>query len=290
MNWLSSFTQFPKSILGNLGLGPSTQLLSSALTDTGRKRNHNEDSILEDKTNHLYIVADGIGGHTRGEFASSESIQIVKDLLCSETKNELPEHDKLSQVDFEDVADMSSNSFPEVNALLHAIESANKSINSKNQEELSEKKKGMGTTFVGCWFLPQHHKVILFNVGDSRIYLFRENKLIQKTIDHSLLQYWLDHGQKGPRPNANIIVRAIGPREDTLPDVELMNYQSGDHWLICSDGLHGMINDEELEKFFIDKIENDKLAHYDSYAQELIDMANKAGGADNISAILIHVR
>ncbi|MBF0264337.1 MAG: serine/threonine-protein phosphatase [Gammaproteobacteria bacterium] len=285
MSWFSSILNLPKHLL----TGSSTQLLSSALTDTGCKRNHNEDSLLEDKKNHLYVVADGIGGHTRGEVASSESIKIVKEILFSKEVIELQEHDNLSQVDFEDLDDMDGDKFSEINHMLHAIESVNKSINSRNQKELSEKKKGMGTTFVGCWFLPAYQKVILFNIGDSRIYLFRNQELIQKTVDHSLLQYWLDHGQKGPKPNANIIVRAIGPREEVLPDLELFNYQKGDSWLICSDGLHGMLSDDQIQNFLQDKTESDKLTHYDSYAKELVDMANDAGGHDNISAILIHV-
>ncbi len=277
------------------------KIKSSALTDKGKKRKHNEDSILADNKHHLYIVADGIGGHINGAYASSESINVVKDYLFSCKDKIMDEHESLAQVNFENASDIGSNDYPELNHLIHAIDIANESIYNKTQENQDEteevipendapvKKKGMGTTFVGCWFLPKRKRVILFNVGDSRAYLIRNNEMSQKTHDHSALQHWKDNGHEGPKPKANVIIRAIGPREHTQADFELAEIKKGDTWLICSDGLHGMLSDEELAEFLLPRLEDKSLVHYGSYASRLVDKANYAGGMDNVSVILVHV-
>jgi len=272
------------------------KLKSSAKTDTGKKRKHNEDSILSDDENHLYIVADGIGGHGRGEYASQESLNIVNNYLFSnvelntnKTSSDII-NDQLSQVDYENASDIGSKKFPQLNHLIESLHLANKKIYDENQNnETSDKKRGMGTTFSGCWFLTKQKRVILFNIGDSRVYLLRDNELNQRTHDHSLRQQWIDNGMEGARPPANIILRAIGPREQIEPDIELANIKKGDCWLICSDGLHGMVSDEMIKEFLVNRVSDKNLSNYQNFSSRLVDKANYAGGLDNISVIIIHV-
>jgi len=266
---------------------------SSAETDTGKKRDHNEDSILSDDKNHLYIVADGIGGHGRGEYASEESIHLVQDYLLKanhDTVDLEKKNEQLSQVNFENASDIGSNKFPQINQIIDALHLANEKIYAENASNNSiDKKRGMGTTFSGCWFLRKQKKVILFNIGDSRVYRLRDNILSQRTHDHSLRQQWIDNGQEGPKPPANIILRAIGPRPKVDPDIELANINRGDTWLICSDGLHGMLSNKIIEEFLLNRVRDQSLPNFKNFAPRLVDKANYAGGLDNISVIIIHV-
>lgn len=261
----------------------------SAQTDKGQKREHNEDSLLTDKKNNLFIVADGLGGHTNGEYASSESLNILKKLLTKENTEVIEDHHLMSEVNYDNAADVGTTEFPEINQVFHAIDEANHFIHEKNLDIIADNKKPMGTTISGCWFFPKRQKAILFNVGDSRIYLFRQGQFIQKSHDHSLLQYWLDNGQKGEKPNANVIIRAIGPKPNVHPDIELTDIERGDTWLICSDGLHGMISHDDIEQFLASRLERNNLATYKNFSTRLVDKANYAGGLDNISVILIHI-
>lgn len=274
------------------------KLKSSAHTDKGKKRPHNEDSILSDDINKLYVVADGIGGHGSGEIASRQCLNILKEYI--EESSHLPSsksdsfQDQLSQVNFENANDIGTTNFPSINLLINAIFLANSTIYSKNKKEKEKEKgeinkRGMGTTLAGCWFLPKQKKIILFNIGDSRVYLLREHNLIQRTHDHSLLQHWIDNGKQGDKPSANIILRAIGPSAEVQAEIELANIQRGDTWLICSDGLHGMLSNQQIKDFLINRTSDKSLSNYPNFSSRLIDKANYAGGIDNISVIIIHI-
>ena len=269
------------------------KLKSSAHTDKGKKRPHNEDSILSDDTSKLYVVADGIGGHGSGEVASQECISILNEYISK--SNQLTAEtdtfqEQISQVNYENASDIGTTNFPGIHFLINAIFLANSKIYSENKADIeSGKKRGMGTTLAGCWFLPKQKKVILFNIGDSRIYLLRDNKLIQRTHDHSLRQHWIDNGRQGDKPSANIILRAIGPRPEVEPDIELANIKRGDTWLICSDGLHGMLSDHDIEEFLIHRMSDKSLSNFQNFSPRLVDKANYFGGLDNISVIIIHI-
>jgi PPM family protein phosphatase len=271
------------------------KLKSSAKTDKGKKRAHNEDTILADEKDNLFIVADGIGGHGHGEYASQESINILKNHLFPNKKiNNKPQPDKineqLSQVNFENASDIGSVKYPQITLLLDAIHLANEAIYNENQTNTNiDNKRGMGTTFSGCWFLPKQKKVILFNIGDSRIYLLRNKSLSQRSHDHSMRQHWIDNGKQGPKPPANIILRAIGPRPQVEADIELANIERGDTWVICSDGLHGMLSDTVIEEFLCNRINDKNLSNFKNFSPRLVDKANYAGGLDNVSVIIVHV-
>jgi len=261
------------------------------MTDKGQKRALNEDYIHYDDRSGLYLVADGIGGHGNGDYASQETVKVI-DTYLNEHQNDknVKGAEQLSNVSYENAGDIGSKNFFELNHIIDAIELANEKIYKENQiRQAQSNKKGMGTTLSGCWFLPKKRRVVIFNCGDSRIYQFRDNQLIQKSHDHSMRQHWIDNGRVGPKPAANIILRAIGPREMVLPDIELADMRRGDTWLICSDGLHGMIKDSEIQEFLANRLANKKLPNHENFSSRLVDKANYVGGLDNISVVLVHI-
>jgi len=267
------------------------KLKSSGMTDKGQKRALNEDYIHYDDRSGLYLVADGIGGHGNGDYASQETVKVI-DTYLNEHQNDknVKGAEQLSNVSYENAGDIGSKNFFELNHIIDAIELANEKIYKENQiRQAQSNKKGMGTTLSGCWFLPKKRRVVIFNCGDSRIYQFRDNQLIQKSHDHSMRQHWIDNGRVGPKPAANIILRAIGPREMVLPDIELADMRRGDTWLICSDGLHGMIKDSEIQEFLANRLANKKLPNHENFSSRLVDKANYVGGLDNISVVLVHI-
>lgn len=267
------------------------KLKSSGMTDKGQKRALNEDYIYYDDERGLYLVADGIGGHGNGDYASQETVKIIEAYLDEHIDDsDVKGPEQLTNVSYENAGDIGSKKFYELNHIIDAIELSNEKIFKENQiRQAQSNKKGMGTTLSGCWFLPKKRRVVLFNCGDSRVYQFRNHQLIQKSHDHSMRQHWIDNGRVGPKPAANIILRAIGPRDTVVPDIELADMRKGDTWLICSDGLHGMIPDRDIQEFLTNRLSNKKLPNHENFSSRLVDKANYAGGLDNISVVLVHV-
>ncbi len=238
------------------------------LTDTGRARNHNEDNIRLNPENTLFILADGMGGHQAGEVASKMAADMVEEALTKHNHSS-----KTSESDVE---------FSEVAAVTTAVEKTNVMINQANKERGLLDGKGMGTTIVGCWYLPEKKMSVVFNVGDSRIYSYYKQELTQISTDHSLLQLWKDKCFEGEKPSANILTKALGPYAEVAPDVTLYPAKKGERLLLCSDGLTTMVSDENILDALI-KYEKKP----DKIPEQLIIEANLAGGEDNISIILV---
>ncbi|WP_198266450.1 PP2C family protein-serine/threonine phosphatase [sulfur-oxidizing endosymbiont of Gigantopelta aegis] len=236
-------------------------------TDTGRSRKHNEDNIRLNSDNNLFILADGMGGHQSGEVASKMAADTVEQALTQ------PSQAQPSRSDVE---------FAEVSAVTAAIEKTNLKICQANTDRGMLKGKGMGTTIVGCWYLPERKMSIIFNVGDSRAYTYHKQSLTQLSTDHSLLQLWKDKCFEGDEPPANVLTKALGPYPEVAPDVSLHPAKKGEKILLCSDGLTTMVSDEQVLDILI-KYENSA----ESIPEHLINAANAAGGEDNISVILI---
>lgn len=237
-------------------------------TDTGRSRKHNEDNIRLNPEHTLFILADGMGGHQAGEVASKMAADIVEASLTSQKKSK-----NSSKSDIE---------FPEVSAVTTAVEETNLKINQANNNRGLREGKGMGTTIVGCWYLPEKKMSVIFNVGDSRAYSFHKQELTQITTDHSLLQLWKDKCFDGDEPNANILTKALGPYPEVAPDVSLYPAKKGEQILLCSDGLTTMVSDEKVLDILIQYERTP-----DKIPEQLVIEANLAGGEDNISIILI---
>ena len=230
-------------------------LTVAALTHVGKVRATNQDALVESDEMCLYGVADGMGGHNGGETASTGA----RDHLLSALKGQKPSLD----------------------ALRTAIEAANTALFEQQKE--NETLSGMGTTLSVVWM--SDHFAYLGHVGDSRIYCLRDGKLQQMTDDHSLVGELLRMGfltpeQAETHPNRNVITRAVGTEEGIDVDLAVEERRAGDVWLICSDGLHGLVSDEDMEAAV-------KELSPQEAAQKLLEAALEAGGKDNISVIVL---
>ena len=235
---------------------------SSGKTDTGSKRSSNQDSIfLCDKPvgplSNLYIVADGMGGHRAGDMASKMAIDITVEFIKKSTL-ENP-----------------------IAILKRAMIFANNEIYkaANNDPDLS----GMGTTMVAA--VIQDNKLYVANVGDSRLYVVGNN-IQQITMDHSLVEELIRKGElerkKGRNhPEKNIITKAMGSKDEVIPDFFEIDFNPEDKILLCSDGLSNMVEDDEIRDIIVDHTSLEKTT------DALIDRANYYGGSDNISVVVI---
>ena len=244
-------------------------------TDVGRRRPHNEDSTLSDINRGLAILADGMGGYKAGEVASAIAVKSIYDNVC----------EGLQRINHGQV-DKDSGFKQESLLVKDAIIRANSGI--YNTARTDEQCQGMGTTVVVCLFYANYLTVA--HVGDSRLYRKRAENFQQITKDHSLIQELIDRGLYTPAEAAqktpkNLVTRALGIDAKVEVDVLEEQLKTGDIYLLCSDGLNDMVNDEEIHLTLSKYSAN--LAHS---AEELIRLANSKGGKDNISVILIRVR
>jgi len=224
------------------------------MTDTGLKRDHNEDAIFFSDRYTLYLVADGMGGHDQGEVASALAVkQIVENF----------ERRKRSSF-----------------KLAEAIEEANRMIYQYPNigKENADPSLHMGTTLVGCFF--DKGLLSLAHVGDSRAYRLRLSRLEQLTKDHSLVQDNEGRNIPGSRFK-NMITRALGLNADVMIDTKEAEVRADDLILLCSDGLTRMVEDREIK----DILTGSK--NVETKCQSLIAAANQNGGKDNISAVVI---
>ena len=244
------------------------------LTDVGKKRDHNEDYFIITPEISLSIVCDGMGGHAAGEVASEmTAISITQYLL--QNKKDIDEF----------ISHQNSKNAGQITTLIHdAIIQASAEVwdVSVNDEE----KRGMGTTLV--LVLVVDNQAFVAHVGDSRVYLNRENKVEQVTEDHSFVNEMIRQGlmteeQAINSPHANVITRAIGQQQFVKADVMQMELMDGDQFLLCSDGLSEYMHCSEFEKEF----SNSKDPHVN--LKNFIDYANKEGGKDNITAVIVNV-
>jgi len=250
------------------------KLLCVGLSDTGRIREHNEDTIAADGDLGLVVLADGMGGYNAGEVASGIAVKTVTNLV-----KEALELQDLS------VPDATTGLSRPAIILRDAIQRANKIIyqTARSQAQC----EGMGTTVVAAIF--HDNKISIAHVGDSRLYRVRGNDIEQVTLDHSLLQELVDRGFYSPEEaqrasNKNYVTRALGV--ENVVEVEMQEHpaQKGDVYLLCSDGLSDMIGDDDMA-VTVNTFGNNP----NSVTQHLIQMANDNGGKDNISVILAQV-
>lgn len=243
---------------------------SGSFTHKGMKREQNQDSLLENKELGVFVVADGMGGHQGGEIASQLAVESIESFF---KKNH------------------SGTSSPQAASqkIKDAILNANKTIQTKGDSDA--KLKGMGTTASALFMTLDSDKTplaILGQVGDSRTYYIHDGRIWQLTRDHSLVQERLRAGlitreQLKTEKNKNVLTRAVGYDSDVECDSFWMRPKSGDCFILCSDGLHGLITDQELLQIVKSNSDLNKAA------SELIDAANKNGGHDNITAVLVKV-
>jgi len=246
----------------------------AARTDLGMRRNHNEDGygILEDDA--LVLVADGMGGHAAGEVASGLALSEIANFYhraCHDPKTEwwpFQHEANLSEVE---------------NRVLCGVGLANLRI----YEASAEKgRKGMGTTLV-CAAIAGD-TITIAHVGDSRAYRIRDGAITRLTRDHSLLEQFKEINPSMTReeeqnfPHKNVITRALGLNDQVEVDLRTHDLKPGDRYLFCSDGLSGHLEDEEMLEL------TKNTADLSVAVSELVESANAAGGADNITVVLVH--
>lgn len=239
-------------------------LKTFSITDVGRKRQMNQDCVFSSETPignlpNLFIVADGMGGHKAGDYASKCTVETMKEVALRSFEKD-----------------------PAV-ILRDAIEEANERIFVKAGEE--EAYEGMGTTVVAATILGKNLQIA--NVGDSRLYIINE-EIKQITKDHSLVEEMvrmggIDREAARNHPDKNIITRAVGVSEQVLVDFFTVELTKQDTILLCSDGLTNMLDDEEI--LMIVRGQRDVVEK----AQQLVRMANERGGRDNISVVVVEV-
>ncbi len=240
-------------------------------TDIGRVRSTNQDSMLVDNETGLFVVADGMGGHAGGEIASRICIEQVKSEVASKIDPELVK---------------AAKSHPDpalLNALANSINYASAKIYEHSLEDPSL--RGMGTTATVVKIVGEF--AYCAHVGDSRFYLVRSGFIYQLTFDHSLVNEQVRAGILTPEEAEvhhlkNVITRSVGYQEEEDVDTLCVHLEKGDLLVLCSDGLHGKINDAELSQ-----IANKRAT---ASVQELVELANERGGEDNITLIMAEVR
>jgi serine/threonine protein phosphatase PrpC len=245
----------------------------AAKTDVGMKRTHNEDyfSLIEDEQ--LFLVADGMGGHASGEVASK---------MAAETIGEFYQRTREDEDATWPYKMDRSLSYIE-NRLVCAVKLANLRIFEMSCRDI--RYKGMGTTLVSV--LVCGDKIYVGHVGDSRVYRLRENGIQQLTRDHSLLEDYkeakpdMTEEEERNFPHKNVITRALGMRETVQVDIRGHQIKSGDIYILCSDGLSGMVPDQQI----LEVVNNAK--SLERAVAELVDAANRQGGTDNITTLLL---
>jgi protein phosphatase len=240
-------------------------LESYAITDIGQKRQLNQDFIyLSDmpvgNLPNVFIVADGMGGHNAGDYASRYAVQIVVDEISSSFEKN------------------------PVKIIGKAIDRANTLIRERARENAAL--NGMGTTMVVATCIGRYLEVA--NVGDSRLYVVNQNAIEQVTQDHSLVEEMvrmggIDRASARNHPDKNIITRALGARDYVEADFFTRELQEGDMVLLCSDGLTNMVDDEKIHQIL------NEGGRLKDRVEKLVETANQNGGKDNISVIVMEL-
>lgn len=253
------------------------KLSSVARTDVGRKRQINEDSFFRDDTQGLYVVADGVGGHNKGEIASREAVEQLRMWVYGAARDLDRLTDRIDAGDSECVW--------EIRRLLESgVKSACYMV--FGMAELDPEKKGMSTTMSAL--LIRGQLAFAVHVGDSRVYRVRKQSVLQLTEDHTLINYKVKHGMMTKQEaekaaGKNVITRAVGHKDYVQVDTADIDIAAGDRFLLCSDGLHGYFG---TDREVVDLCGDGEL---DECAEAAVALANQRGGKDNITAVVVEV-
>ena len=235
-----------------------TTLAWGAVTDTGRIRDINQDGVLSAEG--VFVVADGMGGHSGGEVASAVAVELMAEPA----------------------------GFNSVGELVETVQRANREVLDRAHHDRAL--YGMGTTLVALVAMTVDDTELLCvaNVGDSRLYLRTPDEMIQLTDDHSLVEGmvrdgWISPEEAKVHPQRNVVTRALGVEEPLLVDAWELVPVAGDRYLLCSDGLNNELSDAEIEEIL------DQTADPQEAASELVQAACDAGGRDNVTVVVVDV-
>jgi len=254
---------------------------AAAVTDRGRKRASNEDAFGYSVEHGVYLVCDGMGGAAAGEIASSLAVEEVLKLVTERREGS-------------DTGGSVEQRLPRIAE--DAVFAANEAIHSRSQR--NARLNGMGTTLVGLLAglpddLDPERRIWILNVGDSRCYRLRDGHIEQRTEDHSLVEEQIRMGrmtraEAARSPLRNVITRALGTQPSVTPDVLEEEVEPGDLFLLCSDGLTRELADEKIEQI-LNAGELRGEAELEQVCEKLVQAANKAGGSDNITCLIVRV-
>ncbi len=249
-----------------------TEVEAAGVTDVGRMRKANEDSFYMDEALRIYVVADGMGGHKAGEVASRIVVETIQDKIGQEPSN----------TDGENLITDNQNLSPAATRVLSGIHLANQAVFTLS--ESNKDYKGMGSTVSAI--LLAGKKIISANVGDSPIYLIRNDVIEELYTPHTYIAEHAKLAPEGAKPlgeqYSHMITRAVGLKELVQPDICEIEGLQGDTIVICSDGLSDLLKPEEIKKVTA-KYKPEKAV------RALVAHANKRGGRDNITVIIIHI-
>lgn len=259
--------------MANMNLSDALDIVR--LTDIGLLRDHNEDAIASDGDIGLVILADGMGGYKAGEVASEIAVLSITAELKEAMLKIRPGYESVTL-----------DKQPEAELIVDAISNANTAIYNVSQNY--PHCAGMGTTLVVGLFV--NNKLLVGHIGDSRMYRLRSRVLVQITEDHSLLQEQIKAGLITPAQakfstNRNLVTRALGIDPEVVLELNEFDVEVGDVYLLCSDGLSDLVDDEAIQSIL-----NANSFNLPGAAESLVQIANDNGGMDNISVILVKIK
>lgn len=248
--------------------------MACGLSDVGMIRTHNEDCFEIDAEHQLFVVADGMGGHSHGEIASRIAVESIREFV-----ERALTHEHTGPFDYEAGYQRHSN------ALKSAIRLAHDSVLGAIRQDGSL--HGMGTTVAG--FLLDQGTAAVAHVGDSRVYRLRDGRLDRLTQDHTwvneqVMAGFLSEEQARSHPLKNVVTRALGGEAEIEVDLREIDVEPGDLYLLCSDGLTTMLSDSEIEEVVLHHPSLDELC------RRLVRRANARGGLDNITVLTVQIR
>jgi serine/threonine protein phosphatase PrpC len=249
-----------------------------ARTDIGRRRRINEDALFRDDARGFYVVADGVGGHNKGEIASREAVEQLRMWVYGADRDLNRLVGRIQGGDDEGVWEIRRFLESGVKSACYMV---------YGMAELDPEKKGMSTTLSAL--LIRANLAFAVHVGDSRVYRVRGTNVLQMTEDHTLINYKVKHGMmtkaEGEKAaGKNVITRAVGHKDYVQVDTVDIDVAAGDRFLLCSDGLHGYFaGNSEVAELCSD-------GSLEECAEAAIGMANQRGGKDNITAVVIEVQ
>jgi protein phosphatase len=242
------------------------------MTDIGRRRQQNEDAFLRNDDLRLFIVADGMGGHAAGEIASAEAVDTIFGMVKRGLDTLGPEDEPLTDEKISRARRLLEGAIQAATYMVYAM------------SEVDAGKSGMGTTISAAYVFK--NVMVTGQVGDSRIYRIRGDEVLQLTEDHTLVGWQIKQGliteeEAKVSPHRNVITRSVGGRDYVEVDTGVVEVKAGDRFVLCSDGLHGYLDEPEIPDIVS---LGGKTA-----AEAFISLANERGGSDNITVVLVEI-
>jgi protein phosphatase len=272
-----AWKQLSPSIVHRLAFGPAF-----GLTDVGVVRQSNEDNFLIDPELRLIAVADGMGGHEDGEIAAHLALSALRAALPAADPQPIRADESSTDVALDPDATWQDEDMAALLAAHQAVEQANARVHEANLGNGHGEGAGMGATLTGFWQCRPGGPLVVFHVGDSRLYRCRGGEVTVLTRDQTLYQQALEAGVGEDLPPRNLLLQAIGPAATVAPDVELCAARPGDLYLLCSDGLYGTTPHAAIAQ----ALTGASARSLDACCAELVALAKAHGSRDNITAVL----